>query len=338
MNYRNIYNIYRSHSPDGDSGRLAQLQVESYGGSVAVHGDPLAVQSPVLSVVSLEVDHALLRALHQDRLVRRLVALQAQRALSEAHESLLRLQHQDRTVDQVEVEFTNVLHSVGRREQMARPFRGQELAVVRAERNGSIAVPDQLEQRISCTPISSRLHPTAGRETPIAVLRGAQSPAVRVPIELHLEGLIVADLVLVRGHVHALLHRHVLCVHGGHERRLRQRVLQREQFVPRDSLRARLQHRLRADRRQVQAVTVAQCQVAAVVLGTEQAVVGAAWLQLAVAVQVLVVACVQCVTAALLRAELQREQRVFAPRNIGVHMDLVLAVGQVRESLPTDGP
>lgn len=38
----------------------------------------------------------------------------------------------------------------------------------------------------------------------------------------------------------------------------------------------------------------------------------------------LVVACVQCVSALLVGAELQRKERVFAPRNIGVDMDLVL--------------
>lgn len=38
----------------------------------------------------------------------------------------------------------------------------------------------------------------------------------------------------------------------------------------------------------------------------------------------LVVACVQCVSALLVGAELQRKERVFAPRNIGVDVDLVL--------------
>lgn len=57
---------------------------------------------------------------------------------------------------------------------------------------------------------------------------------------------------------------------------------------------------------------------------------------LAAGAQVLVVAGVQRVLAALVGAELQREQRVLAPRHVGVHVDLVQRLRQVREALAPD--
>lgn len=53
--------------------------------------------------------------------------------------------------------------------------------------------------------------------------------------------------------------------------------------------------------------------------------------------EVLVIAGVEGVLAALVRAELQREQRVLAPRHVGVHVDLVQGLGQVSEPLTADG-
>lgn len=55
------------------------------------------------------------------------------------------------------------------------------------------------------------------------------------------------------------------------------------------------------------------------------------------AVHLLVVARVQRIAAVLVGTELQREQRVLAPRNVGVDVDLVLRVGQMGEALATDG-
>lgn len=49
-----------------------------------------------------------------------------------------------------------------------------------------------------------------------------------------------------------------------------------------------------------------------------------------------VVTCVQCISTALICTELQREKRVFTPRNIGVNMNLVLWLGQMSEPLATD--
>lgn len=49
--------------------------------------------------------------------------------------------------------------------------------------------------------------------------------------------------------------------------------------------------------------------------------------------EIFVVAGVQRVLAALVSAELQREQRVLTPGHVGVHVDLVQRLGQVREAL-----
>lgn len=55
-------------------------------------------------------------------------------------------------------------------------------------------------------------------------------------------------------------------------------------------------------------------------------------------VYVLVVARVKRIATTLIGTELEREQSVLAPRNVGVHVDLVLRLGQVRESFAADGP
>ena len=69
------------------------------------------------------------------------------------------------------------------------------------------------------------------------------------------------------------------------------------------------------------------------VLDGEQAVLGAAALQPPLALQVQVVARVQRVVVV---AELQREERVLAPGDVGVHVDFVLLLGEVGEALPAD--
>lgn len=45
----------------------------------------------------------------------------------------------------------------------------------------------------------------------------------------------------------------------------------------------------------------------------------------------------QSIATALLGTELQRKERILAPRNIGVHMDLVLRLRQMGESLASNG-
>lgn len=52
--------------------------------------------------------------------------------------------------------------------------------------------------------------------------------------------------------------------------------------------------------------------------------------------EVLVITSVQRVLPALVNSELQREQRVLAPRHVGVYVDLVQRLGQVGEALATD--
>lgn len=52
--------------------------------------------------------------------------------------------------------------------------------------------------------------------------------------------------------------------------------------------------------------------------------------------EIFIVAGVQRVLAALVRAELEREERVLAPGHVGVHVDLVQALRQVREALAPD--
>lgn len=267
--------------------RISRTEREREKESVRISKRNVTCWQWIAGSLTLEVYNALLGSLDQNRLVNGFVALElvaARRTV--ADEALLALEHQNRPVDQIEVELGRLLDRLGRREQVAGALGRQQLAVVGAERHRPVAVPFELEQCVSRAAVAGRLDAASGRQAPVAVLRGAQRPPVGGPVELELERFVLADLVLVGGHVHALLHRHVLAVQCGDEGRLRQRVLQREQLVARHRLRAGLQHRLRADRRQVQAVPVAQRQMAAVVLGREQAVVGALVLQLAVRVEI----------------------------------------------------
>ncbi len=95
-----------------------------------------------------------------------------------------------------------------------------------------------------------------------------------------------------------------------------------------------LEFHLGAEGGQVEAVGVAQGQLALVVLEREVAGVGAAVEQAAVAAQVAVVGRVDGVVARVV-AKLEREQRRGAPRNVGVDVDLVAQRRQVREAAPT---
>lgn len=54
-------------------------------------------------------------------------------------------------------------------------------------------------------------------------------------------------------------------------------------------------------------------------------------------IYLLVVACVQCVSSLFIGAELQCEERIFAPRNVGVDMDFVLRFRQMREPFASNG-
>lgn len=74
------------------------------------------------------------------------------------------------------------------------------------------------------------------------------------------------------------------------------------------------------------------------ILGREQAVRIALIDELSLPRQILVVARVQGVLSAFLHAELESEESVFAPGNVGVDVDLVEILGEVRKSLPSDGP
>jgi len=51
----------------------------------------------------------------------------------------------------------------------------------------------------------------------------------------------------------------------------------------------------------------------------------------------LVVARVQGITTALLGTELQRKERILAPRNVGIHMDLILRLREMSEPLASNG-
>lgn len=54
--------------------------------------------------------------------------------------------------------------------------------------------------------------------------------------------------------------------------------------------------------------------------------------------KVFVVACVECVFSRLVRVEFQGEQGVLAPRDVGVHVDLVQVFRKVGEPLSAHGP
>lgn len=147
-------------------------------------------------------------------------------------------------------------------------------------------MPDKLEKGIGTTPIPGGLDTAAGRQAPVAILGGAESPAVRRPVVLQLERLVLADLVLVGRDIDALLHAHVAQVEAGDEGGLRQGVLQGEQLVPRHRRGARLKDRLGPDGRQVLSLAIPERQMSAMVLGTEQAVLVAHHLQLSIGVQI----------------------------------------------------
>lgn len=116
---------------------------------------------------------------------------------------------------------------------MTRALGGQELAVVSPERERAIAVPDQLEESVGTATIAGGLDATARRQTPVAILGGAEGPTVRRPIVLQLERLVLADLVLVGRHIDALLNAHISQIESGYKGSLRQRILQREELIPR---------------------------------------------------------------------------------------------------------
>lgn len=260
-------------------------------------------------------------------------------------------------IDQVKVELGYLLDGLRGGKQMPGPLGGQELAIVGPERERAVAVPDQFEQGIGTPPIAGGLDAAACREAPVPILGGAQGPAMCRPIVLQLERLILADLILVGRHIDALLHAHIPQVQAGNEGGLRQRVLQREELVPGHRRGAGLEHRLRANGRQVLALAIAQCQVSAMVFGAEQTVLVAQHLQLSIGVQIsveyilfriyfsqlnpqgnsLVVARVQGIASALLGTELEGEKRILAPRNVGIHMDLILRLREMRESLASNG-
>lgn len=130
-----------------------------------------------------------------------------------------------------------------------------------------------------------------------------------------------------------LLDRDVASVEGSNKARLGQRVFKGEELVLGDVLGSRLEDSLGTDGAEVGTLAVTQRQLAAVVLGRVQAVWVAHIDQLALPAEVLVVACVQSVFARLVHTELQREQRVFAPRDVRIHMNLVQVLRQVSEPL-----
>lgn len=114
--------------------------------------------------LTLKVNNSFLGTLHQNSLVDGLIALQlvaSRRAVP--HKSLLTLEHQNGTVDQIKVKLGRIFDNIGRSKQMTRALRGQQLSIVGAERNGSFAVPDKLEERICGATVSSGLNSTTSR-------------------------------------------------------------------------------------------------------------------------------------------------------------------------------
>ena len=90
---------------DAHLGWLPQLQREALP-NIGVAADAVPGDVPVLPVLPLEVDLALLHPLHLDGGVGGLVALQLGAAgRLVAHKALLALQHQDGSVDQIEIVF-----------------------------------------------------------------------------------------------------------------------------------------------------------------------------------------------------------------------------------------
>lgn len=105
---------------------------------------------------------------------------------------------------------------------MAGTFGGQKFAIIGAKRERTITMPDQFEECIGTATIAGGLNATAGGQAPVAILCGAQSPAVRRPIVFQLKGLILADLILIGGHIDALLDAHIAQIEASYERGLRQ--------------------------------------------------------------------------------------------------------------------
>lgn len=102
-----------------------------------------------IRAVTFEINDAFLRSLHLDALVGRLVALQLRIAGGPvADESLLALQHEYRTIDEVEIVFAILVDRVGGGVEVTRSLRHDVTAVVRAERQRTVTLPDQIEQGV----------------------------------------------------------------------------------------------------------------------------------------------------------------------------------------------
>jgi len=135
-------------------------------------------------------------------------------------------------IDQIEVELGYLLDGLRGGEQMPRTLGGQEFAIVGPERERSVAVPDKLEEGIGAAPIAGGLDAAASRQAPVAILGGAQGPAVCRPVVLQLERLVLAHLILVGRHIDALLNAHISQIEARNEGGLGQRILQREELIP----------------------------------------------------------------------------------------------------------
>lgn len=202
------------------------------------------------------------------------------------HDELHPVKEATLPIDQVEIELGDLLNGLRGGKQVSRTLGGQELAIVGAERQRTIAMPDELEESVGTATIASGLNATTRREAPVTILCGPQCPTMRRPIVFQLECLILPHLVLIGGHVDALLDTHIAQVEASYERCLRQRILQREELIPGHSRGAGLEHRLGANRGQVLTLTIAQCQVPAMILRAEQTILVADHLQFAIGIQV----------------------------------------------------
>lgn len=85
-------------SPYANASWLAELQEEAIGRRISIHRDALALDTPILAAVRLQMHQSLLCTLHQNGLIGGLVALQLEVAkCAITNESLLALQHQNGT-------------------------------------------------------------------------------------------------------------------------------------------------------------------------------------------------------------------------------------------------